>query len=121
MLEGPLSKITNAERANAFARKVASRHSFLGDEFVEDEYWWFKYHLDSVFTSNGTTADQFAESVEVCSGLRVGVTDTSLKLQFIPNTEDYLHRTSFAEQGGVYRANLESSEVSIFTDRNGFV
>jgi hypothetical protein len=121
MFEGPLSRITNAERCNAFARKVASRHAFLNESELEDDFWWFKHHLDQVYLANGTTPDQFADSFSIQSGLRVGISDVSLKMQFVPDTEDFSASGSMQETGGLWRVNAKSEQVNVFTDRNSFV
>ena len=78
LVESPLARIQNVEKSNAIARKFLGR-SLFPIEF-EDEFWFFKEHLDNFYAANGISPDHLVPRLVTRSAMAVGITDMCLKV-----------------------------------------
>ena len=79
----------------------------------------YKQSLDQFYQNNQISPDFFHNALLMRQGLRYAMTNTSLRLGYIPETEDSIVNSNFAEQKEI--VILKDEQVQAFDSRNSFI
>lgn len=121
-LESPYEKLQApaVEAANSYFQ------NFLASEGesqcpLTKELRPFQRKMDRYFVNNQVGELLFNRSLQVSQQIRAGLTENSMKLQFIPGGEDVFYSTHFLRAGKIVSYAKEDDCLYSFSDKNSFV
>jgi paired amphipathic helix protein Sin3a len=121
-LESPYEKL----QAHAIEAASSYFHSFLGSEGesqcpLTKELRPFQRKIDRYFVNNQVGELLFSRSLQVSQHIHAGLTENSMKLQFIPGGEDVVYSSHFLKAGKIVSYAKEDDCLYSFSDKNSFV
>lgn len=85
---------------------------------LEDELKFMHERLDVYYQNYSINQSELANSMKYCNGIKIGLNESSYKMHFVPEHEDWIYNTKYY-QNDILIATQE--ETYVCQDKNSFI